>query len=116
MGLCIDKCITGSLMQKWAWSIYFCARFARNYDYGPLNLQHVPSLEPVSPSARKFKREKLKEGEDLDHVLDTYDVFWTCFSISGRYRPRTATANAVCDSMACGNDRRSECINHRSAD
>ena len=55
----------------------------------------------LSLSARKFKREKLKEGEsleDLDHVLDMDDVFWTWFSISGRYRPRTATTNADYDS------------------
>ena len=54
----------------------------------------------LSPSTGKFKREKLKEGESLeglDHMLDMDDVFWTWFSISGRYRPRTATANADYD-------------------
>ena len=36
--------------------------------------------------------------EDLDHVLDMDDVFWTWFSISGRYRPRITTVNAHYDS------------------
>ena len=67
----------------------------------------------------------MKEGEsleDLDHVLDMDDVFWTWFSISGRYRPRTITINADYDSAVFDglygamNDRRPECTNHRSAD
>ena len=61
------------------------------------------SLEPGSPprpssSAHKIKRGKRKEGEspeDLDHVLDMDDVFWTWFSISGRCRPRTTTTNTM---------------------
>ena len=81
----------------------------------------APTRTRLSPSARKFKREKLKEEEsleDLDHVLDMDDVFWTWFSISGRCRPRTATVNADYDSAVFDdglygamNDRRSECIN-----
>ena len=80
----------------------------------------LASNQALPLRAQLFKRRKMKEGEsleDLDHVLDMDDVFWTWFSISGRYRPRTATANANYDSAVfCVNDRRSECTNHPSAD
>ena len=74
----------------------------------------IASNQALPLRAQLFKRGKIKEGEsleDLDHVLDMDDGFWTWFSISGRYRPRTTTANANYDSavflMACVNDRRS---------
>ena len=60
----------------------------------------LASNQALPLRAQLFKRGKMKEGEsleDLDHVLDMDDVFWTWFSISGRYRPRTATANANYD-------------------
>ena len=53
--------------------------------------------------------------EDFDHVLDMDDVFWTWFSISGQYYPRTATINTDYDSAVFDglygamNDRLSEC-------
>ena len=63
----------------------------------------VASNQALPLRAQLFKRGKMKELEgesleDLDHVLDMDDVFWTWFSISGRYRPRTTTANANYDS------------------
>ena len=46
----------------------------------------VASNQALPLRAQLFKRGKMKEGEsleDLDHVLDMDDVFWTWFSISG---------------------------------
>ena len=46
----------------------------------------LASNQALPLRAQLFKRRKMKEGEsleDLDHVLDMDDVFWTWFSISG---------------------------------
>ena len=59
-----------------------------------------------NPSAYNLKCEKLKEGtyslENFDHMLDMDNIFWTWFSISGRYCPHsgTMTTNADYDSAA----------------
>ena len=51
-----------------------------------IHVQGVASNQALPLRAQLFKRGKMKEGEsleDLDHVLDMDDVFWTWFSISG---------------------------------